>query len=77
MTGTPTVSVSIEASQSSMALKTIFDYLSQSKRQVYVAIDEFQQINKMTLLDEAVHHVVTRNAMQYEELITFLSDKQL
>lgn len=187
MTGTPTVSVSIEASQSSMTLKTIFDYLSQSKRQVYVAIDEFQQItcypedgieallrsyiqlapnvhfvfsgskrhlmaqifnsperpfylstigmglqplhqeiyydfarrffegkngsfsqdvfqtmyqrfygvtrsiqlilnrlyetekhvNKMAQLDEAVHHVVTRNAMQYEVLVTFLSDNQL
>lgn len=187
MTGMPTVSVSIEASHTSMTLKTIFDYLFQSKRQVYVAIDEFQQItyypedgieallrsyiqfapnvhfvfsgskrhlmtrifnsperpfylstigmgllplhqeiyydfarhffeakngslsqdvfqtmyqrfygvtrsmqlilnrlyeterhvNKMAQLDEAVHHVVTRNAMQYEELITFLSDNQL
>ena len=44
LTGLPTVSVSIEASQSAVSLKTIFDYLAQSKRQVYVAIDEFQQI---------------------------------
>ena len=43
-TGTPTVSISIEPSQSTVTLKSIFDYLSLSKREVYIAIDEFQQI---------------------------------
>ena len=46
MTGQPTVTVSIEPSQSSMTLKTIFDYLRTSNRQIYIAIDEFQQITK-------------------------------
>lgn len=46
MTGLPTVSVSIEPSQSAMSLKTIFDYLRTSGRQIYIAIDEFQQITK-------------------------------
>ena len=44
LTGLPTVSVSLEPSQSTISLKTIFDYLHQTKRQVYIAIDEFQQI---------------------------------
>lgn len=46
MTGLPTVSVSIESSQSEMTLKTIFDYLRTNNRQIYIAIDEFQQITK-------------------------------
>lgn len=44
LTGMPTVSVSIEPSQSEMTLKSIFEYLNQSRHQVFVAIDEFQQI---------------------------------
>ena len=44
--GTPTVSISIEPSQSTVTLKSIFDYLNLSKREVYIAIDEFQQITK-------------------------------
>ena len=44
ITGQPTVSVSIDPTQSEMTLKTVFDYLKQSKHQIYIAIDEFQQI---------------------------------
>lgn len=44
MTGQPTVSVSIQPSLTEVTLKTVFDYLKQSKREVYIAIDEFQQI---------------------------------
>ena len=44
LTGMPTVSVSIEPSQSVMTLKSIFDFLNQSRQKVYIAIDEFQQI---------------------------------
>lgn len=44
LTGMPTVSVSIEPSQSVMTLKGIFDFLEQSRQKVYIAIDEFQQI---------------------------------
>lgn len=43
-TGMPTVSVSIEPTQSEPTLKTIFGYLGRTSRQVYIAIDEFQQI---------------------------------
>jgi AAA+ ATPase superfamily predicted ATPase len=44
MTGTPTVSVSIDRTFTEPTLKSIFDYLEKSGREVYVAIDEFQTI---------------------------------
>ena len=44
LTGQPTVSVSIQPTMTEVTLKTVFDYLKQSKREVYIAIDEFQQI---------------------------------
>ena len=46
LTGKPTVTVSIEPNQSELTLKTIFDYLAQSKHEIYIAIDEFQQITR-------------------------------
>lgn len=44
VTGVPTVSLSMEPTQSTVSLKMVFDYLKQCKRPVYVAIDEFQQV---------------------------------
>ena len=44
LTGMPTVSVSIEPTMTEATLKSIFAYLTQSKHQIYIAIDEFQQI---------------------------------
>lgn len=44
ITGMPTVSVSIERTQTEYTLKSIFEYLERSEREVYVAIDEFQTI---------------------------------
>ena len=44
MTGQPTVSVSIQPTLTEVTLKNVFDYLKQSKCEVYIAIDEFQQI---------------------------------
>ena len=44
LTGLPTVSVSIEPSREEHTLKSIFDHIEKLKKEVYVAIDEFQQI---------------------------------
>lgn len=44
MTGTPTVSVSIEPTHPEYPLKSIFDHLERIGKEVYVAIDEFQTI---------------------------------
>ena len=45
ITGSPNVSVSIERPHTEYTLKSIFDYLKQSGKEVYVAIDEFQAVN--------------------------------
>ena len=44
MTGMPTLSVNIDPSSDEYTLKSIFEYLERSKKQVFVAIDEFQQV---------------------------------
>ena len=44
MTGMPTLSVNIDSTSDEYTLKSIFDYLERSKKQVFVAIDEFQQV---------------------------------
>lgn len=44
LTGLPTVSVSIEPSREEYTLKSIFDHIEKLKKNIYIAIDEFQQI---------------------------------
>ena len=44
VTGAPTVSVAIERSNTEYTVKSIFEYLKQSGKEVYIAIDEFQTI---------------------------------
>lgn len=44
MTGEPSVSVTLESRDSTVDLKQIFDLMKDSGKQIYVAIDEFQQI---------------------------------
>lgn len=46
LTGAPSLSVTLEPTQTEFDLKTIFDYLKSSGKQVYLAIDEFQQIDE-------------------------------
>lgn len=46
VTGIPKVSVAIERTKTEYTLKDIFDYLKQSNREVYLAIDEFQTITE-------------------------------
>lgn len=44
LTGLPQVSVTVAEELKEQSLKDIFEYLRQSKRKCYIAIDEFQQI---------------------------------
>lgn len=44
MTGIPTFSITVSPSQREDSLKQIFEYLKQSEKRIYIAIDEFQQI---------------------------------
>lgn len=44
MTGIPTFSITVSPSQREDSLKHIFEYLKQSEKRIYIAIDELQQI---------------------------------
>ena len=44
LTGAPSVSITIEPSQEDITIRSIFNYLNESGKEVYIAIDEFQQI---------------------------------
>lgn len=44
LTGIPTFSITVSQSQREDSLKHIFEYLKQSRKRIYIAIDEFQQI---------------------------------
>lgn len=44
LTGMPSLSLNIDPSRDEFTLSGIFDHLEKSKKKVYVAIDEFQQV---------------------------------
>ena len=44
LTGIPTFSITVSPNQREESLKHIFEYLKQSGKRIYIAIDEFQQI---------------------------------
>ena len=69
LTGMPTVSVSIEPSQSMMTLKSIFDFLNQNGQKVYIAIDEFQQI---TYYPEQGLEAQLRSYIQFAPNVRFI-----
>ncbi|MBQ8655639.1 MAG: ATP-binding protein [Prevotella sp.] len=69
ITGMPTVSVSIEPTQSALTLKTIFDYMNQSKHHIYIAIDEFQQIMNYP---ETGTEALLRSYVQFATNVTFI-----
>ena len=43
-TGMPKVAITVDPSRSQLTIQQIFELLSQSRREIYIAIDEFQQI---------------------------------
>lgn len=69
VTGAPTVSLSMESTQSDISLKTIFSYLNQCKRPVYVAIDEFQQIGSYP---ESGTEALLRSYIQFSPNVHFI-----
>lgn len=44
ITGLPTFSITVSPDQKEDSLRRVFEYLKQSGRRIYIAIDEFQQI---------------------------------
>ena len=68
-TGMPTASISIEPTQSETTLRTIFNYLNQSRQRVYIAIDEFQQI---TCYPESGTEALLRSYIQFTPNVNFI-----
>lgn len=69
LTGMPTVSVNIERANTEYTLKSIFDYLEKSGKEVYVAIDEFQTI---TDYPEQGTEALLRSYIQFVHHVHFI-----
>ena len=68
-TGIPTFSLDIVKSQEEQSLQRIFEYLQQSQKRCYIAIDEFQQITKYP---EADTEALLRSFIQFVPNVYFI-----
>jgi AAA+ ATPase superfamily predicted ATPase len=68
-TGLPTFSLDIVKSQEEQSLQRIFEYLKQSQKRCYIAIDEFQQI---TRYPEADTEALLRSFIQFVPNVYFI-----
>lgn len=69
MTGIPSISITIERSHSEHTIKSIFDYLANSGKEVYLAIDEFQTI---TDYPETGTEALLRSYIQFIHNVHFI-----
>ena len=69
ITGMPNVTVSIEPTQAEMSLKSIFEHLNHLNKEVFIAIDEFQQIANYP---EKGTEALLRSHMQFLQNIRFV-----
>lgn len=67
--GEPTFSVRVEDSQAAPTIRSIFEYLNRSNRDVYVAIDEFQKIAEYP---EDGTEALLRSYIQFSQHIHFI-----
>ena len=89
LSGIPSVSLDIVPSKEEETLKEIFDYLRQSGRECYLAIDEFQQIMEYPEKGVAIRseeyyvnmmrawYFATALAKQYEKILPFLEEQRM
>jgi len=69
LTGAPILSLNIQPEQAEQSLQEIFAYLKQSKKKIYIAIDEFQQI---TEYPEKGVEALLRSYMQFLPNVKFI-----
>lgn len=69
LTGEPSVSISIEPSQEDITIQRIFEYLNQNDHEVYIAIDEFQQIGEYP---ETGTEAMLRSYIQFAQHVHFI-----
>lgn len=69
LSGAPTVTVSIDPVKTLPTLKSIFDHLNSLQKEVYIAIDEFQQINEYP---EKGTEALLRSHIQFMQNVGFI-----
>lgn len=69
LTGMPNVTVNIDPAQSEMSIKSIFNHLNRIEKEVFIAIDEFQQINNYP---ETGTEAMLRSHIQFLHNIHFI-----
>lgn len=69
LTGSPTLSINIDPQQSELTLKGIFDYLNSLDNEVFIAIDEFQQVGEYP---EFTTEALLRSHIQFAQHVHFV-----
>lgn len=69
LTGMPNVTLNIDPAQSEMSIKSIFSHLNRIEKEVFIAIDEFQQINNYP---ETGTEAMLRSHIQFLHNIHFI-----
>lgn len=69
LTGEPSVSITVEPTQEDITIRSIFNYLNESGREVYIAIDEFQQIAEYP---EQGTEALLRSYIQFAQHVHFI-----
>lgn len=69
LTGSPTVSISVEPSQEEMTMRNIFNYLDNCGSECFIAIDEFQQISEY---EETGTEALLRSYIQFSPKVHFI-----
>lgn len=69
LTGEPSVSITVESAQEDITLRNIFRYLNESGKEVYIAIDEFQQIAEYP---EKGTEALLRSYIQFAQHVHFI-----
>ena len=69
LTAEPSVSITVEPTQEDITIRSIFNYLNESGREVYIAIDEFQQIAEYP---EKGTEALLRSYIQFAQHVHFI-----
>lgn len=69
LTGEPSVSITVEPSKEDITIQSIFNYLNDSEQEVYLAIDEFQQIAEYP---EKGTEALLRSYIQFAQHVHFI-----
>lgn len=69
LTGEPSVSITVEPTQEEITMRSIFNYLNESGKEIYIAIDEFQQIAEYP---EKGTEALLRSYIQFAQHVHFI-----